>query len=107
MEPDIYRVDFPEAGVWIAVPAQRSGVKVLDEFDPSFELRVHFTQLDLDRAVDAKARLKLAFWDGQRWAVFDEVKHEFELRLDPKPDTGGVGIARIARWTDPAVGWGH
>jgi hypothetical protein len=79
---------------------------VLMEFRPPLQLRVLYTQDDLDRAMKAERPLKLAFWDGEHWVLFTREKHDFELQPFPETGTGGVGFARISHWGDPAVGWG-
>ncbi len=145
MRKQSYVEDWPDEGVAVDVPPQKSRVRVrkvklpllterdmpargdfrpgrlvinfelvdddapdtvLTEFDPPFELRVRYTQADLDRAAAANRPLRLAFWDGSDWVVFTPEKHGFELQPDEKPGRGGIGFARIARWSDPAVGWG-
>ena len=79
---------------------------VLREFDPPIELRVRYHEFDMERAMAVGRPLTLAFWDGERWVPFTAEKHDFHLRPNAEPGTGGVGIARIAGWGDPAVGWG-
>jgi hypothetical protein len=79
---------------------------VLREFDPPIELRVRYYESDMERAMARGRPLTLAFWDGGRWVRFTAEKHDFHLRPNAEPRTGGVGIARIAGWGDPAVGWG-
>ena len=79
---------------------------VLREFDPPIELRVRYHEFDMERAMAVGRPLTLAFWDGERWVPFTAEKHDFHLRPNAEPHTGGVGIARTAGWGDPAVGWG-
>jgi hypothetical protein len=77
---------------------------VLGVFDPPIELRVRYYSYDLERAQGRP--LTLAFWDSKHWAPFTAEDHDFHLRPNADPTTGGVGIARIAGWGDPPVGWG-
>jgi hypothetical protein len=99
-----FRLDRPVINFEIE-DAEKTGA-VLREFKPPFELRVRYTQDDLERAMKAGRPLTLAFWDGEHWVLFTREKHDFELRPNTEPGTGGTGFARISHWGDPPVGWG-
>ena len=79
--------------------------KVLTTFDPPFELRVRYTDADLQRAQDAGKPLELAFWNGSEWITFTKEKHQFKLEPDGR-GSGGEGVAMISHWGDPNIAWG-
>jgi hypothetical protein len=76
------------------------------EFDPPIELRVRYTQGDLQRAQQDGQSLTLAFWNGSEWVPFTQQKHQFRLEPSGQGQSGGLGVATIRNWGDPPVGWG-
>lgn len=78
--------------------------KTVTQFNPPIELRVQYTQGDLDFAASKERDLALAFWDGGAWVRFTAQKHKFRLESDAT--LGDVGVVEISSWIDPPIGWG-
>jgi hypothetical protein len=79
--------------------------EVLTRFDPAVEVRVRYTQQDLQRAGDRP--LVLGFWDGGKWVKFGKGnKHTFRLEAIGQGQAGGFAVVEISDWTDPPCAWG-
>jgi hypothetical protein len=71
---------------------------MMQKFKTPVELRVKYTPEDVERAKKAGKPLELAYWFNNRWIRFAQ-KHQFKLG-------DGFGVAFIADWGDPKIGWG-
>ena len=76
------------------------------QFDPPLEVHIRYTAQDLAIATNARRALRLGFWDGTRWLLFTESKHDFRLEPDQAPGTGGWGKVKVKDWNDPPKAWG-
>ncbi len=87
----------------IAVINKDTGQYVTD-FDPPIKLDVGYITQDLFEAALVARNLKLAYWDGTTWVLFDPVANNFSLL---PPSTGAIGEVYISNWIgDPPVAWG-
>lgn len=82
--------------------------KRITTFDPPILLNVRYTYYDYQAAQEAEESLKLAFWNGSEWVIFDS-KYDYHLIPDDPENRrlGGVGFAMISEWDDPHVAWGY
>ena len=75
----------------------------LRQFDPPIELRIRFTQIDLDETYGAD--LELAYWNMEEWVIISDEKHQFTIK---EYDTHFVASVKIWNWTgDPTIAWGR
>ena len=73
-------------------------------FDLPIEIRVGYNLSDLMESNCDVKQLKLAYWDGSRWVIISDAKHEYQIL---PPSTGQVAEAKIWSWVgDPPVVWG-
>jgi len=73
-------------------------------FDPPIEFRVGYNFHDIMKSNGDHQQLKLAYWDGHEWVIFNESTHEYYIL---PPSTGQVAEAKIWSWVgDPMVAWG-
>jgi hypothetical protein len=88
----------------IAIVEEQSPETYLSQFDPPIKIEVEYTPVDLPE--QSGKTLKLAYWDGSSWVVFDETIHRF--RLLPADARGRTtGEVYISQWAgDPPIGWG-
>lgn len=75
------------------------GSTVVHHFNPPLVLRVEITEAEKQQVAEGHD-LKLAFWDGSRWALFTEEKHHFQIHSH-------FAFALIWHWGDPGLGWGR
>jgi hypothetical protein len=73
-------------------------------FDPPIEFHVGYNFHDIMKSNGDYLQLKLAYWDGREWVIFNEPTHEYHIL---PPSTGQVAGAKIWSWVgDPMVAWG-
>ncbi|MGW8249371.1 MAG: hypothetical protein ACWGO1_01925 [Anaerolineales bacterium] len=78
----------------------------VSEFEQPLELRVRYNAGDQEKARAADKKLRLGFWDGSQWIVFDESKHKFQIVPHGGSAAGGELVVFISRWSDPPIGIG-
>ncbi|MBW6466335.1 MAG: hypothetical protein K0B06_07530 [Brevefilum sp.] len=84
---------------------QYDGAKPIKKFNPPLEIRVGYTIEDVVENKGSFKKLKLAYWNGNKWVIFNNTEHEFHIL---PPDTGQVAEAKIKDWVgDPPIGWGR
>jgi hypothetical protein len=75
--------------------------KAVTDFTTPFELRIRYTPEDIS-AAGGKDKVKLAYWRGGKWVVFNQTDHKFKLE-----DTG-FALVELSSWpSDPPIGIGH
>ena len=91
----LFRSDHLEAGNY-EEPVQ--------EFNPPIEFRVNYSLSDVFESHCEIQRLKLAYWDLEKWVIISDPSHEYQILL---PSTAQVAEAKIWSWVgDPALAWG-
>lgn len=79
--------------------------EIVKEFKPAIELKVYFTQKDIDSVSEGKT-LGIAFWKGKNWVRFED-KHKVSREDVDDPIWAGYFFAQIINWTDPPVALGE
>ncbi|MBC8231536.1 hypothetical protein H8E77_18455 [bacterium] len=91
--------------------------EMLTKFEPPIKLYVVYTNEDIQSAGGVE-NLRLAFWDNvdERWVVFTDKKHQFEMRdkdswpvnefFELPDDAAGFGFASVPNWDDLPIAWG-
>jgi hypothetical protein len=111
--PDYIPVETPNFN-WIRHIANIAVLKKVDyeagrmipvqEFNPPIGIRVAYNFHDTMRTNGDIYQLRLAYWDGSQWVIFNEPTHDYHIL---PPSTGMVAEARIWSWVgDPMVAWG-
>jgi len=76
----------------------------VQEFDPPIEFRVNYSLTDVIQSQCEIQRLKLAYWDLEKWVIISDSSHEYQIL---PPSTAQVAEAKIWSWVgDPALAWG-
>lgn len=79
--------------------------EAIQDFDPPIEIRVGYTTDDVIKNRGRFNRLKLAFWNGKKWVIISDAKHEYQIL---PPNTGQVAEVKIKKWAgDPPIAWGR
>jgi hypothetical protein len=77
--------------------------EIPDEFDPPLEFRVPYTFYD-ERVAGYYTKLKLAYWDGNKWVIISDSAHEFMIF---PPSTARFAEVKFTQWPgDPTLAWG-
>ena len=90
---------------------------VLTDFDPPLEIEFKFPasliknarelaarqQININSADDLAGVIKVGFWNGARWVLFTNEKHNF--RIQGNDTTGYVGKVNLRKWGDPPIAW--
>jgi hypothetical protein len=80
-------------------------ISIVDTFDPPIELRVSYNFYDAMKAECGIDQLKLAYWSGSEWVIFNN-HATFKYRILP-PSTAQVAEVTIYEWAgDPPLAWG-
>jgi hypothetical protein len=74
--------------------------------DPPAEIWVALTGEDHQRA-GGREKVKMAYWDGAQWVVFQKGKHKYRLVDVDQDGTQDYAVAEIAQWGDPPIAVGH
>ncbi len=87
----------------VAVKDLRNG-NYVTHFEPPIKLDVGYITQDLFEAALVARNLKLAYWDGTTWVLFNLPENNFSLL---PPSTGAIGEVYVHDWVgDPPVAWG-
>lgn len=83
--------------------------RLVTKFAPPLELEIAYTQEDLDAA--RKQELvypQVGFWDGCKWVLFTEKKHNLKYTPadKPTPEVAGYATVALSEWADPSIGAG-
>ena len=79
-------------------------VNIVKTFDPPVEIRVGYSSFDVIQSRGDPQKLKLAYWDGDRWVILNNKSHEYQIL---PPSTAQVAEAKIWSWAgDPPLAWG-
>ena len=74
-------------------------------FDPPIEIRVGYNITDVMQSDCDIHRLKLAYWDGDKYVIISDREHDYHIL---PPSTGQVAEAKIWSWVgDPPLVWGR
>jgi len=77
----------------------------VQQFDPPIELRINYRMADMGHTNGDFNRLKLAYWDLEKWVVISDESHEYHIF---PPSTGQIAEAKIGSWADdPTIAWGR
>ena len=79
---------------------------IITHFDPPIEIRVRFTDADLNKAKASNATLALGYWDGIRWVRCTPGAHLYHLELERTGRYAGWAVIKISHWTDPTLAVG-
>ena len=78
---------------------------VISSFNPPIEFDVSYTSQDLWESARISRSLKLAYWDGSTWVVFNDTNNNYTLL---PPATGTIANVKISNWAgDPPMAWGR
>ncbi len=80
--------------------------KTSHTFKPPMEVRVRFTDDDLQQAAARGKPLRLGYWDGTKWEYFTPAAHDFKLKRKRHKKLAGWGYVKLSTWGDPPKGWG-
>ncbi len=78
-------------------------------YNPRLELRMAFSPAALERAKKQNLPYpNFGFWDGCKWVLFTEKKHDlkYELAEKPTPQIAGYATVALSEWSDPTIGRG-
>jgi len=106
---DALRDEFtPHRVLLNVVVARRDNPDLLvTKFTSPVEIRAGYTAVDLRRAKEAKLNQPLfGFWDGCRWILFTEKKHQLRYEPSDRADLAGYAAVTLSEWADPALGFG-
>lgn len=79
--------------------------EAIQNFDPPLEIRVGYTINDVGKNKGNYKRLKLAFWNGEKWVIISDSDHDYHIL---PPDTAQVAEVKISNWAgDPPIAWGR
>jgi len=84
---------------------QYDEAKPIKKFNPPLEIRVGYTLEDVVENKGNFKKLKLAYWNGNKWVIISNTEHEYHIL---PPDTGQVAEVKIKDWVgDPPIAWGR
>ncbi len=91
----LFRVDDVERGAF---------EEPILEFDPPIEFYISYSLEDLRQAYCEIKRLKLAYWDLEKWVIISEPAYEYQIL---PLSTGPIAVVKIWDWLgDPPLAWG-
>ena len=90
------------------VVARRDNPDLLvTKFSTPIEIRAGYTAVDLRRAKEKNlSQPEFGFWDGCRWILFTEKKHQLRFEPSDRADLAGYAVVTLGAWADPALGYG-
>jgi hypothetical protein len=94
--------DFTVIRQVINFEARNLDKSILKVFNPKMSIRVDYTAVDVEKVGGDPSRLRLGFWDGNRWVAFTKAKHDYQLTGDK---TGGFASVSVATWDDRPIAW--
>jgi hypothetical protein len=74
---------------------------IVTKFNPPIEIRMHYTEADLNAARDVGKDLSLGYWEGTTWT-----KCTVKQIPGRSPAAGGWLVASISGWGDPTLSLG-
>jgi hypothetical protein len=106
---DALRDEFtPHRVLLNVVVARRDNPDLLvTKFSSPLEIRAGYTAVDLRRAKEQNlSQPQFGFWDGCRWILFTEKKHQLRYEPSDRPDLAGYAVVTLSAWADPALAFG-
>ncbi len=90
------------------VVARRDNPDLLvTKFSTPIEIRAGYTTVDLRHAKDNNLdHPQFGFWDGCRWILFTEKKHQLRYEPSDRADLAGYAVVSLREWADPMLGMG-
>jgi hypothetical protein len=86
---------------------ERNVISFPTEFDPPFTIEVRYNQEDLDAVGGDPNKLRLAYWDGEKWIEFTRDEHGYRLEDRPIDNWMGRAYVEITVLPDPLIAWGQ
>jgi len=106
---DALRDEFtPHRVLLNVVVARRDNPDLLvTKFTSPIEIRAGYTAVDLRRAKEKNlSQPQFGFWDGCRWILFTEKKHQLRYEPSDRADLAGYAVVTLSAWADPALAYG-
>ena len=106
---DALRDEFtPHRVLLNVVVARRDNPDLLvTKFTSPIEIRAGYTAVDLRRAKEKNLNQpQFGFWDGCRWILFTEKKHQLRYEPSDHADLAGYAVVTLSAWADPALAFG-
>jgi hypothetical protein len=90
------------------VVARRDNPDLLvTKFSSPLEIRAGYTTVDLRRAKEKNlSQPQFGFWDGCRWILFTEKKHQLRYEPSDRADLAGYAVVTLSVWADPTLAYG-
>jgi hypothetical protein len=90
------------------VVARRDNPDLLvTKFSSPLEIRAGYTTVDLRRAKEKNlSQPQFGFWDGCRWILFTEKKHQLRYEPSDRADLAGYAVVTLSAWADPTLAYG-
>jgi hypothetical protein len=90
------------------VVARRDNPDLLvTKFSTPIEVRAGYTAVDLRHAKEKELdHPQFGFWDGCRWVLFTEKKHQLRYEPADRADLAGYAVVTLNQWADPALAVG-
>jgi hypothetical protein len=98
----------PHRALLNVVVARRDNPDLLvTKFSSPIEIRAGYTAVDLRRAKEKSlSQPQFGFWDGCRWILFTENKHQLRYEPPDRADLAGYAVVTLSVWADPLLGYG-
>jgi hypothetical protein len=92
----------------VVVARQDNPDLLVTKFNTPIEIRMGYTTVDLKRAKEKENldRPQFGFWDGCRWILFTEKKHQLRYEPANRSDLAGYAVVTLSEWADPALAAG-
>jgi hypothetical protein len=91
----------------VVVARQDNPDLLVTKFSTPIEIRAGFTAVDVRRAKEKKLdQPQFGFWDGCRWVLFTERKHQLRYEPSDRADLAGYAVVTLSAWADPALAFG-
>jgi hypothetical protein len=106
---DALRDEFTPHHVLVnVVVARRDNPDLLvTKFSSPLEIRAGYTAVDARRAKEKNlSQPQFGFWDGCRWILFTEKKHQLRYEPSDRPDLAGYAVVTLSAWADPTLAFG-
>jgi len=82
---------------------------LVTRFEPRLTLKIPYSAADLERARQFKLDYPIfGFWDGCKWVLITEEKHNLLYPTNPTPtsEIAGYATVELSAWSDPAIAKG-
>jgi hypothetical protein len=91
----------------VVVARQDNSDLLVTKFSTPIEIRAGYTAVDLRRAKEKNfEQPQFGFWDGCRWVLFTEKKHQLRYAPSDRADLAGYAVVTLSAWADPALAFG-